>query len=316
MTKKGKHTVLFICLGNICRSPAGEGIMKSLVEKAGLQDEFEIDSAGIGIWHVGQLPDSRMRKCGAEHGYNFNSHARQFQKSDFKKFETIVVMDNENYRAITSMASSQADKDKVVRMAKERGVAVGAHPGYPDLMGFGRRKMTLSVDEVKNYMQYQIGALMAFTQSYGLKLQHVAPHGALGNLCQYDRETSRAICEAVYEIDRSIRIFYCAGAVLGEEAQKMGQKTAAEIFADRAYMEDLSLVPRKQSGAMITDEDLAVERCIKMIKEHKVTAITGKEIEIQGDTLCVHRDGAKALAFVERIKKEFQQEGIQIRNFL
>ena len=120
MTKKGKHTVLFICLGNICRSPAGEGIMKSLVEKAGLENEFEIDSAGIGNWHVGQLPDSRMRKCGAEHGYNFNSHARQFQKSDFGRFETIVVMDNENYRAITSMASCQADKDKVVRMADHR----------------------------------------------------------------------------------------------------------------------------------------------------------------------------------------------------
>lgn len=117
MTKKGKHTVLFICLGNICRSPAAEGIMKTLVEKAGLQDEFEIDSAGIGGWHVGQLPDSRMRKCGAEHGYNFNSHARQFQKSDFARFETIVVMDNENYRAITSMASSEADRKKVVRMA-------------------------------------------------------------------------------------------------------------------------------------------------------------------------------------------------------
>ena len=117
MTKKGKHTVLFICLGNICRSPAAEGIMKSLVEKAGLQDEFEIDSAGIGGWHIGQLPDSRMRKCGAEHGYNFNSHARQFQKSDFARFETILVMDNENYRAITSMASSESDRKKVVRMA-------------------------------------------------------------------------------------------------------------------------------------------------------------------------------------------------------
>lgn len=117
MIKKGKHTVLFICLGNICRSPAGEGIMKSLVEKAGLSDEFEIDSAGIGNWHVGQLPDSRMRKCGAEHGYDFNSHARQFKKSDFDRFDTIVVMDNDNYRAITSMASCQADKDKVVRMA-------------------------------------------------------------------------------------------------------------------------------------------------------------------------------------------------------
>ena len=116
--KKGKHTVLFICLGNICRSPAAEGIMKALVEKAGRGEEFEIDSAGIGNWHVGQLPDSRMRKCGAEHGYRFDSHARQFQKSDFERFDTIAVMDNDNYRAVTSMASSQADRDKVVRMAE------------------------------------------------------------------------------------------------------------------------------------------------------------------------------------------------------
>ena len=206
--------------------------------------------------------------------------------------------------------------DRVVKMAKERGVAVGAHPGYPDLMGFGRRPMTLSPAEVKNYMKYQIGALMAFTQSYGLKLQHVAPHGSLGNLCQYDRETSRAICEAVYEIDPTIRIFYCAGAVLGEEAEKLGLSTAAEIFADRAYMEDLSLVPRKQPGSMITDEDLAVERCIRMIKEGMVTTITGKDVPIKGDTLCVHGDGAKALAFVERIRAAFQADGIVIRNFL
>ncbi len=117
MIKKSKHKVLFICLGNICRSPAAEGIMRNLVEKEGLGDKFEIDSAGIGSWHADQLPDSRMRKCGAEHGYRFDSHARQFQKSDFKQFDTIVVMDNENYRTITSMASSQTDKDKVVRMA-------------------------------------------------------------------------------------------------------------------------------------------------------------------------------------------------------
>lgn len=91
--------------------------MKSLVEKEGMSDDFFIDSAAIGSWHIGQLPDSRMRKCGAEHGYRFDSHARQFQKSDFQRFDLIVVMDNENYRAITSMASSQADKDKVVRIA-------------------------------------------------------------------------------------------------------------------------------------------------------------------------------------------------------
>ena len=206
--------------------------------------------------------------------------------------------------------------DNVVRLAKEHNVAVGAHPGYPDLMGFGRRKMTLTPLEVKNYMKYQIGALWAFAKSYGMKLQHVAPHGALGNLCQYDREVSRAICEAVYEIDPSIMIFYCAGAVLGDEAEKIGLKTASEIFADRAYMDDLSLVPRKQPGAMITDEDSAVERCIRMVKEGRVKSINGNDIEIRGDTLCVHGDGAKALAFVERIRNEFTKENITIKNFM
>lgn len=117
MKKSSKHTILFICLGNICRSPAAEGIMKRIVEEAGLASEFFIDSAAIGSWHIGQLPDSRMRKCGAEHGYQFDSHARQFHTSDFSRFDYIAVMDNENYRTITSMAPSEADKQKVVRMA-------------------------------------------------------------------------------------------------------------------------------------------------------------------------------------------------------
>lgn len=202
--------------------------------------------------------------------------------------------------------------DKTVKMARERGVNVGAHPGYPDLEGFGRRKMILSPLEIKNYMKYQIGALDAFVRSEGMKLQHVAPHGALGNLCQYDREVSRAICEAVYEINPELIIFYCAGAVLGEEAEKIGLKAAAEIFADRAYMEDLSLVPRSQEGAMITDEELAIDRCIRMIKEGKVTAITGKDIDVKGDTLCVHGDGPKVLAFVKKIRDVFEREGITV----
>ncbi len=203
---------------------------------------------------------------------------------------------------------------KVVKMAKDKNVVVGAHPGYPDLMGFGRRPMKLSSEEIKNYMKYQIGALMAFTLSAGMKLHHVAPHGALGNLCQYDREVSKAICEAVYEIDPNLIIYYCAGAVLGEEAEKMGLKTAAEIFADRAYMDDLSLVPRKIEGSMITDEDIAIERCVRMIKEGKVISINGKELDIKGDTLCVHGDGPKALAFVKRIRERFEHEGILIQS--
>lgn len=205
--------------------------------------------------------------------------------------------------------------DKTVKMAKANGVAVGAHPGYPDLQGFGRRKMVLSPLEIKNDMKYQIGALKAFVESEGMKLQHVAPHGALGNLCQYDREVSRAICEAVYEIDPSLIIFYCAGAVLGEEAEKMGLTAKAEIFADRAYMDDLSLVPRSMEGSMITDEDFAIERCVRMIKEGKVTALSGKELDIKGDTLCVHGDGPKALAFVKKICERFAEEGITITNF-
>ncbi|MDD7770017.1 LamB/YcsF family protein [Suipraeoptans intestinalis] len=203
--------------------------------------------------------------------------------------------------------------DTVVRMAKERGVMVGAHPGYPDLMGFGRRKMVLSFQEVKNYVRYQIGALAAFTKSYGMRLNHVAPHGAMGNQCQYDEEISTAIVEAVLEFDKELIIYYCAGAVLGEIAESRGLRTASEIFADRAYMDDLSLVPRKMEGAMITDEEIAIARCIRMVKEGKVTSISGKELAIRGDTLCVHGDGPKALEFVEKIRTAFVQEGIEIK---
>lgn len=204
--------------------------------------------------------------------------------------------------------------DQVVRLAKEQGAAVGAHPGYPDLMGFGRRKMALSFQEVKNYVKYQIGALSAFTQSHGMKLQHVAPHGAMGNQCQYDEEISAAIVEAATEFDKDLIIYYCAGAVLGQIAESRGLRTASEIFADRAYMDDLSLVPRKMEGSMITDEEVAIKRCVRMIKEGKVTSINGKELDIRGDTLCVHGDGPKALAFVRRIRETFADEGIEIRN--
>lgn len=203
--------------------------------------------------------------------------------------------------------------DKVVRLCKEHGVSLGAHPGYPDLMGFGRRKMSLSFAEAKNYVKYQMGALSAFAQCYGMKLHHVAPHGAMGNQCQYDEDLARAICEAVYEFDKDLIIYYCAGAVLGKVAEDMGLRTACEIFADRAYMDDLSLAPRKMEGSMITDEEVAIRRCVRMIKEGKVTALSGKELDIKGDTLCVHGDGPKALAFVKRIRETFQKEGIQIK---
>ncbi|MDR1766409.1 MAG: 5-oxoprolinase subunit PxpA [Lachnospiraceae bacterium] len=201
---------------------------------------------------------------------------------------------------------------RVVASAKRHGVAVGAHPGYPDLMGFGRRPMKLSSEEITNYMKYQIGALMAFAQSEGMRLQHVAPHGALGNLCQYDMEASRAICAAVAQIDASIMVYFCAGAVLGVAAEEMGLRAVSEIFADRAYMDDLSLAPRSMPGAMITDEETAIRRCVKMIREGKVTTVTGKEVAIAGDTLCIHGDGPKALPFAKSIREAFASEGILV----
>lgn len=203
--------------------------------------------------------------------------------------------------------------EKVVRMAKERGVAVGAHPGYPDLLGFGRRKMNCSYAEVKNYVKYQLGALSAFAKTYGLKLHHMCPHGSMGNQCQYDEVVSNAIADAVAEFDKDMIIYYCAGAVLGDIAESKGLRVASEIFADRALMDDLSLVPRSMEGSMITDEDVAIQRCIRMVKEGKVTSITGKELDIKGDTLCVHGDGPKALAFVQKIREAFENEGIQIK---
>ncbi len=203
--------------------------------------------------------------------------------------------------------------EKVVRMAKERGVVVGAHPGYPDLLGFGRRKMNCSYAEVKNYVKYQLGALSAFAKTYGMTLHHMCPHGSMGNQSQYDEVVSNAIVDAVAEFDKDIIIYYCAGAVLGDIAESKGLRTASEIFADRALMDDLSLVPRSMEGSMITDEDVAIQRCIRMVKEGKVTSITGKELDIKGDTLCVHGDGPKALAFVQKIRKAFENEGIQIK---
>ncbi len=202
--------------------------------------------------------------------------------------------------------------DKVVRVAKEKNVAVGAHPGYPDLMGFGRRFMQLSPDEIKNYVKYQIGALMAFTRTYDIPLVHVDPHGALGNMCQKDVQVARAVCEAVKEIDGNIIIQYCVGAIILEIAEDMGMQTRTEMLSDRAYMEDLSLVPRKMQGSVLHDETEVINRCVQMIKTGSITAISGKPIPITADSLCVHGDSPQSLRFLQRLHEAFTEENIQI----
>lgn len=209
-------------------------------------------------------------------------------------------------------ASDPVVMEKTIGMAKAAGIRVGAHPGFPDLMGFGRRNMSVTPGEAKAYTLYQLGALDAFCKANGVKLQHVKPHGAFYNMAAKDYELSKAICEAIREYDDSLIVLALSGGELARASKDMGLRTALEVFADRAYEEDGSLVNRRKEGAMVTDEEVAIARVVRMIKEKKVTAITGKDIPIQADSVCVHGDGAKALAFVERIRKTLTQEGIEI----
>ena len=201
---------------------------------------------------------------------------------------------------------------KTVNMVKEAGTGAGAHPGYPDLMGFGRRNMNVSHEEAKAYTLYQISALGGMCKAAGVKLSHVKPHGAMYNMAGKDYELSKAICEAIKEYDPSLIVMGLAGSQMVKAARDMGLKTAEEVFADRAYEEDGSQVARSKQGAMIEDEDEAIARVIRMVKEGKVQAITGKDIDIKADSVCVHGDGEKALLFVEKIRKALTDEGIEI----
>ncbi len=201
---------------------------------------------------------------------------------------------------------------KTVNMVKKAGTGAGAHPGYPDLMGFGRRNMNVSHEEAKAYTLYQISALGGMCKAAGVKLSHVKPHGAMYNMAGKDYELSKAICEAIKEYDPSLIVMGLAGSQMVKAARDMGLKTAEEVFADRAYEEDGSLVARSKPGAMIEDEDEAIARVVRMIKEGKVQAITGNDIDIKADSVCVHGDGEKALLFVEKIRKALTDEGIEI----
>lgn len=201
---------------------------------------------------------------------------------------------------------------KTVAAALAKGVRIGAHPGLPDLVGFGRREMKVSLSEAKNLVTYQLGALDAFLRKSGSRLQHVKPHGALYNMAARDRDLSLAICEAVAEYDPALILLGLAGSELCRAAQSMGLVGAQEFFSDRAYEEDGSLVARSKAGAMITDEDQAIERVIRAVKEGKVTAITGADIPITADSICIHGDGAKALEFAVRIRRALSDNAVQI----
>lgn len=203
--------------------------------------------------------------------------------------------------------------EKTAKICKESGTAIGAHPGFDDLQGFGRRNMSLSPADAKNLVVYQVGALDAFCKSAGIKLQHVKPHGALYNMAAKDAALSRAICEGIYAYNPALILLGLAGSEMLRAAQETGLPYAAEVFADRAYEDDGTLVARTKPGAMIHDEDEAVSRVIGMIKNRTVKTISGREIEICADSVCVHGDSEKALLFVKKIRTALENEGISIK---
>lgn len=230
-----------------------------------------------------------------------------------------IGLDDEVIRHISSAnvacgfhASDPLVMQKTVALAKENGVCIGAHPGFPDLVGFGRRNMSVSPSEAKALVQYQIGALDAFCKAAGVKLCHVKPHGALYNMAGKDEILALAVCEGIFEYDSNLILLGLSGSKMIEAGKKIGLRTASEVFADRAYEADGSLVARSKPGAVITDENLAVSRVVDMVKNGRVTSITGNEIEIKADSICLHGDGVKAVEFAKRIKEELLKNDVEI----
>lgn len=201
---------------------------------------------------------------------------------------------------------------KTLALAKEAGIAVGAHPGFPDLMGFGRRNMTVTPDEAYSYTLYQLGAFYGFAKAAGMEVQHVKPHGALYNMAGKDLAMSVAICKAIKDFDPNIILLALSGSKMLEAAQEVGIPAAYEVFADRAYNEDGSLVARSLPGAVIHDTEECIRRVVQMVKEGTVTAITGKVIPIRCDSICVHGDNASAVEFVKAIRSRLTEDDVEI----
>ncbi|MGD9300169.1 MAG: 5-oxoprolinase subunit PxpA [Desulfobacterales bacterium] len=212
-------------------------------------------------------------------------------------------------------AGDPAVMKKTIAIARENGVAIGAHPGFPDLIGFGRRNMDASLPEIQDYVTYQIGAIQAFATAQGMKLQHVKPHGALYTMAVQNPAIWDAVAEAVAALDKSLILFVLAGsnrADLEAIGAKHGIRIGFEFFGDRAYNRDGSLVSRKEPGAVIHDHEMVAEKVLKMVIQGKVVCKDGSEIDMAADTICVHGDNPSALALVKNIRETLVASGIEI----
>ena len=200
-----------------------------------------------------------------------------------------------------------------IRLAKQHGVAVGAHPGLPDLAGFGRRELHVTPKEAEDLVLYQVAAVAGVAAAEGVRLQHVKPHGALFNMAVRDRQLSDAIARAVAAFDKGLILFGLPGSEILNAGRAAGLRVAAEVFADRAYEPDGSLASRRKPGAVIHDAGAVVARAVRMVTENAVNAIEGSLVTLEADTICVHGDTPGSDDLAAKIRAGLENAGVTVR---
>jgi len=209
-------------------------------------------------------------------------------------------------------AGDEATMRRTVELALENGVAIGAHPGYGDRENFGRTEMRLTADELRRLILDQLEALQAVCDEFGAKIRHIKPHGALYNQGAKDPELAATISETVANIDRHLVLYGLSGSHLISEAEKVGLKTASEVFADRAYRDDGTLTPRSQPNALITETETSLTQVLDMVKYGRVRSTEATMVAIKAETICIHGDGPNAVSFAETIRERLTLNGIRV----
>ena len=202
---------------------------------------------------------------------------------------------------------------ETIRLAKTNGVAVGAHPGFPDLVGFGRRELNVTPREAEDMVLYQVAAVAGVAAAEGVKVQHVKPHGALFNMAVRNAELAAAIARAVAAFDRNLILFGLPGSEILNAGRAAGLRVAAEVFADRAYEPDGSLASRRKAGSVIHDPDAVVARAVRMVKARTVVATDGSAVALEADTICVHGDTPGSDALAAQIRAGLQAAGVIVK---
>lgn len=193
------------------------------------------------------------------------------------------------------------------------GVALGAHPGLPDLVGFGRRALAVTPAEARDLVTYQVGALAAFAARSGRRLQHVKPHGALYTMAERDPLLAAAIASAVREADADLILMGLSGGALVEAGRALGLRVAHEVFADRVYAPDGTLAPRAMPGAVLHDPEEVAARIVRLVREGKITATDGSDLTPRADTVCLHGDSPDAALLASAVRRVLEEEGVAVR---